>query len=99
MSARLALVPVERTTFAVDVARATLPQEHARAWHAFWAAKAVELGGYDLRVEVGDEWATVRDDAGRLVEQFVIATTRLDIEGRLTAALVDRLTTTPIRNT
>lgn len=75
------------------LSKAILPQEHTRDWRKFWTSEAPIHAGPGLRLEHGDSWATVRDwETGKVLESFVIATTRSEIIGRLAQLRLDRAT-------
>lgn len=78
-----------RSPAANDGSTPSIPPEQ---WRSFWSSKTSELSDDGLRAEVGDGWATIRDQrTGKLVEQFTTASTELTIESRLIAVVLDRL--------
>lgn len=60
-------------------------------WRMFWCEQALEYKRFGFRFEVGGNWATVRDEInGKLLDSFVIETTRSEISGRLAQLLLDK---------
>jgi len=72
------------------VLKATLPQHYTREWRQFWQDN-IHFAGPDVRLELGDDWATVRcSHSGRLLDQFNLATIRSEIIGRLAQLRLER---------
>lgn len=56
---------------AAERAAALLPTESEVRWRAFWKPRAAQLREQEYRVNVGANWATIRNQRDMLLEMFL----------------------------